>query len=36
MGPRQRYLPRAADLGQDDVAGETIEAGRGQIHRRRG
>ena len=26
LGPRQRRLPGAADLGQHDMAGETVEA----------
>jgi hypothetical protein len=33
-GPRQRRLPRAADLGQHDMAGKALEAIRGQGHGR--
>jgi hypothetical protein len=35
MGLRQRDLPRAANFGQHDVAGETREAVRGKGHVRR-
>jgi hypothetical protein len=32
MRARQRHLARSADLGEDDVAGETVEAIGRQAH----